>query len=140
VGQDQSGEEVIQSLSQQQYARRFKLAGWGVLLLGILIAIIVYWIGTRSPDLTDDPSMAGYFKAESRQMGMLYGKEGILIEDLRNDLRKPEVQAFLIVAGSVIIAAGCFLFARFPKIDESTTGLFTIDGGSGRGKMGGDQS
>jgi hypothetical protein len=46
---------------------------------------------------------------------MLYGKEGLLIEDLRNDLQQPGTQALLIVTASGVVAAGCFLLARFPE-------------------------
>jgi hypothetical protein len=92
--------------------RRYRLAGWIILLLGFGGAGLDYWWGTRAADLADDPSMAGFFKAESRQMGMLYGQQGILLEDLKRDLKEPGTQAVLIVAASVILAAGCFYFAR----------------------------
>jgi hypothetical protein len=83
-----------------------------VLLLGIGSASIVYWLGTRSADLAADPSTVGYYKASSRQMGILYGQMGILIEDLFDDLKRPGVQAAIIVAIATVIAFGCFYFAR----------------------------
>jgi hypothetical protein len=51
-----------------------------VLALGIAAAGVVYWIGTRSPDLSNNLSMLGFNRAETRQMGQLYGKSGLLIE------------------------------------------------------------
>ena len=83
-----------------------------MLLLGVFSAGIVYWLGTRSPDLSDDLSMAGYDKPEQRQMGILYGKQGELIESWSNDLRQPGTQAFIIVAAAVLVAGVCFYFAR----------------------------
>ena len=89
-----------------------------VLTLGISSAGIVYWV--RSPDLSDDPSMLGFNKREERQMGLLYGKMGTLIEDWKDDLRQPGNQAALIAGFAVVIAAGCFYFARLLD-DENRT-------------------
>ncbi|HXT41876.1 MAG TPA: hypothetical protein VN887_17845, partial [Candidatus Angelobacter sp.] len=57
-------------------------------------------------------SMAGYNKAERRQMGALYGKSGLLIDELLDDLKRPGFQATIITVISVLVAAGCFHFAR----------------------------
>jgi hypothetical protein len=56
--------------------------------------------------------MVRFNKAESRQMAMLYGKMGLLIEDWANDLKQPDTQATLIASASILIALGCFYFAR----------------------------
>jgi len=45
------------SLSKQ--SARLRIIGVIVLLLGIGSACIVHWIGIRSADLSDDPSMGG---------------------------------------------------------------------------------
>jgi hypothetical protein len=64
--------------------------------------------------------MVGFNRAESRQMGQLYGKMGLLIEDWTNDLKQPGTQATLIVATSILIAFGCFYFARLSDdVDET---------------------
>lgn len=102
-------------MSKDCHSRRYNLAGGIFLLAGLVGAAIIYWAGIRSADLSNDPAMSAYYKAESRQMGMLYGKEGLLIEDLRNDLQQPGTQALLIVTASGVVAAGCFLLARFPE-------------------------
>ena len=91
---------------------RLRIIGVIVLMMGIGSACLVYWMGTRSGDLTDDPSMVGYNKAESRQMGILYGKMGLMIDDLFDDLKHPGTQATLIVAVASLVAFGCFYFAR----------------------------
>ena len=56
--------------------------------------------------------MAGFNRSEERQMGMLYGKQGRLIEDTKNSLKQPGTQAMLTIAAAAVVAAGCFYFAR----------------------------
>ena len=98
--------------SYSKRAARLRLIGVIVLVLGIGGAGLVYWLGTRAPDVTDDLSMVGYNKAQMRQMGMLYGKMGPVIEEWFDDLKQPGTQAEIIVAISILVAAGCFYFAR----------------------------
>jgi len=99
-------------------ARRFRITGIIVLMLGIVSAGIVYWIGMRSADLSDDPSMVGYDRAETQQMGILYGKSGELTENWSNDLKQPGTQAIIITVASALVAAGCFYFARLSDNDD----------------------
>jgi hypothetical protein len=103
------------SLSRRQ-ARQLKIIGVVILLSGIIGAGIVYW--TRSPDLSDDLSMVGYDKPEQRQMGILYGKQGELIEDWSNDLKQPGTRAIIIIVATVLIAGACFYFARLHDYDD----------------------
>jgi hypothetical protein len=105
--------------SSKRRARRLKITGVSVLLLGIAGAGVVYWLGTRSAELSDDPSMLEYDRAESQQMGILYGKSGELIEEWSNELKQPSTQAILIAAASAIIASGCIYFARLLEDDET---------------------
>jgi hypothetical protein len=93
-----------------------------VLVLGIGSAGMVYWLGTRSANLNDDLSMVGFNRAEQRQMGQLYGKMGLLIEEWSDDLKQPGTQAVLITAVSTLVAAGCFYFARLLESDKETAG------------------
>jgi flagellar basal body-associated protein FliL len=99
-------------------AARLRLIGIIVLLLGIGSAGVVYWLGTRAPDVSDDLSMVGYNKAQTRQMGMLYGKMGPAIEEWFDDLKQPGTQVEIIVTISILIAAGCFYFARLLGHDD----------------------
>ena len=99
---------------------RLRLIGVIVLALGLGSAGLVYWSRTRSPDVMDDLSMVGFHKAQTRQMGMLYGKMGPVIEDFFDDLQRPGTQAKIIVGISALIAAGCFYFSRLPDNDGET--------------------
>ena len=99
-------------------ARTLRIIGVVVLVLGIAGAGIVYWLGTRSPDVSDDLSMAGYNKPAERQMKILYGKQGELIEDWSNDLKQPGTQTIIIAIFSTANAAGCFYFARLLDADD----------------------
>jgi hypothetical protein len=104
--------------SSKRWARQLKIIGVIVLALGIAGAGIIYWLGTRAPDLSDDLSMVGYNKPVERQMGMLYGKSGEMIEDWSNDLKQPGTQAIIILVASALIAGGCFYFARLHDYDD----------------------
>jgi hypothetical protein len=99
-------------------AARLRMIGIIVLVLGLGGAGLVYWLGTRSPDVMDDLSMVGYNKAQTRQMGMLYGKMGPVIEEWFDDLKQPGTQAEIIAVVSTLIAAGCFYFARLLGHDD----------------------
>jgi hypothetical protein len=103
--------------SARRRARRFRITGVIVSLLGISVAGLVYWLGTRAPDLADDLSMARYEKPVERQMGMLYGKQGELIEDLTNDLKQPGTQAIIIILTAALVAGCCFYFAGLLEYD-----------------------
>ena len=104
--------------SSSKRAARLRIIGTVVLVLGLGSAGLVYWLGTRSPDVSDDLSMLGYNKAQTRQMGMLYGKMGPVIEEWFDDLKQPGTQAEIIVAVSILVAAGCFYFARLLGHDD----------------------
>ena len=98
--------------SVRRRVRRCRLTGVSVLLLGLVSASVVYWLGSRAPDYSADPDMAAFNRPEERQMGILYGKQGQLIEDLDNALKQPGTQAGLIVVVAAVLASGCFYLAR----------------------------
>jgi flagellar basal body-associated protein FliL len=104
--------------SSSRESARLRIIGVIMLVLGLGSAGVVYWLGTRSPDVMDDLSMVGYNKTQTRQMGMLYGKMGPVIEEWFDDLKQPGTQAEIIVAISILIAAGCFYFARLLDHDD----------------------
>ena len=106
------------SHSSSRHSARLRMIGVIVLVLGIAGAGIVYWLGTRSPDVSDDLSMVGYNKAQTRQMEQLYGKSGLLIEEWLDDLKQPGTQAAIIAAVSIVVAAGCFYFARLSDDED----------------------
>jgi hypothetical protein len=107
--------------SFKRRSRRLRLIGIVVLALGIGGAGILDWLRTRSPDVSDDLSMAGFNRAEQRQMGQLYGKSGQLIDAWSDDLKQPGTQAILIAGFSVVVFAGCFYFARLLDYDDENT-------------------
>ena len=105
--------------SPVRWSTRLRMTGILVLVLGTGGAGMVYWLGTRSADLNDDPSMLGFNKPAERQMARLYGKMGTLIQDWSEDLKHPGTQATLIAGFSALIAAGCLYFARLPDDDKT---------------------
>jgi flagellar basal body-associated protein FliL len=115
-----ANEKTSGSHSSSRRQARLRMIGIIVLVLGLGGAGLVYWLGTRSPDVMDDLSMVGYNKAQTRQMGMLYGKMGPVIEEWFDDLKQPGTQAEIIVVISVLIAAGCFYFAPWMDNDDKT--------------------
>ena len=105
-------------LPSSKRSARLRIIGIIVLVLGLGSAGVVYWLGTRSPDVMDDLSMVGYNKAQMRQMGMLYGKMGPVIEEWFDDLKQPGTQAALVAGFSIAVFAGCFYFARLLDCDD----------------------
>jgi hypothetical protein len=97
-----------------------RIVGGVLLALGMAAAGLVYWLGTREPDLSNDPSMQGFNRAEQRQMGQLYGKSGLLIDEWADELKQPDTQAILILIFFGLAGAGCIYFARLMDVDEET--------------------
>jgi hypothetical protein len=104
--------------SFRQRARWLRTIGVIVLALGIGGAGILYWVRSRSPDVSDNLSMAGFNRAETRQMGQLYGKQGLLIEQWSEDLKQPGTQAAILAGFSFLVFTGCFYFARLLDDDD----------------------
>jgi hypothetical protein len=98
--------------SAKRRARLLRITAAVVLVLGIFGADLVYWLGTRSAEASDDPSTLGNEKAESRQAEILYGKQAGLIKEWAEDLNRPGTQAVIIVVAAALVAGGCFFFAR----------------------------
>lgn len=101
-------------------ARQLRIAAVIVLLLGAMLAAVVYLRGRRQVDLSEDPSMIGYDKAQARQMEMYYGKQGLVLNQLLEALKKPNTQAIIILAAAGLVAGGCFYVARLVEIDGQT--------------------
>ena len=96
----------------RKLSRRLRVFGVVALVLGLGSAVAFYWIRTHSGEPTEDELLLGNARAESHQMGLLYGKMGLLTQELSDDLKQPGTQACLIAAFAVLIAAGCFYLAR----------------------------
>jgi hypothetical protein len=93
-------------------ARRYRIAAVIIFLAGVVVAGVVYWIGSREKDYSDDPEMLGFNRAEQRQMGILYGKQGQLVDDFSNSLKQPGTQAVLVVIAAAVAALGCYQYSR----------------------------
>jgi hypothetical protein len=98
--------------------RRLRVAGIIVLLLGFTTAGAVYWIRTHAGEPAEDELLAENTRAQSRQMGILYGRMGVLTQELFEDLKQPGTQACLIAAVSILAALGCFYVARLSDEDD----------------------
>ncbi|HZL42703.1 MAG TPA: hypothetical protein VFD66_05435 [Verrucomicrobiae bacterium] len=116
------------STSTLRHRAQFRLAGIVVLVLGIGSACLLYWIRTHNGAWVDDPSLAGYSRPATQQMGVLYGKMGLMVSDFFNDFKQPGVQAMSIAAASALAGFVCFFLAgNWHDGDEP---------GSGSGKTG----
>lgn len=96
----------------QRRIRRLRWSAALILVLGLVGAAVVYWVGSRREALPDDPAMVGFDRATQRQMGLLYGKQGQLIEDLNNWVKQPGTQALLVAAGAAVVALVLFQASR----------------------------
>ena len=101
-----------------RHSARLRLTGAIVLMVGMVAAAVVYWLGIHSPQPSNDLSMVGFNRAQRRQMGQLYGKMGTLIEDWAEDLKRPDNQAACILGVTAVVAFGCFFFARSSRSDD----------------------
>jgi hypothetical protein len=91
---------------------RLRKIGAIVLALGFGSAGLVYWIGTRSQDARLEQFQESQTRAESRQMEMLYGTSGGLMQDFFTAMKRPGTQATTIIVAAGLIAAGCFYLGR----------------------------
>src|ERR1017187_8741027 len=92
--------------------RKLRLIGGSIWILGIVSAGFLYWMRTHSLDTADDSTMVEPNRVEIRQIGILYGSMGNVIDNLSADLKRPGPQAFLIILASTTIAAGFFYLSQ----------------------------
>ena len=103
---------------------RLRKVGAIILAAGLISAGLLYWLRTENSNL--DQLRESQARAESRQMQLLYGRSGGITEDLSNALKRPGPQAWLIVAISGIVAAGCFYLGQpVQESDEETSSAAT---------------
>ena len=104
--------------TSKRRSRQLRQIGLFALFLGVLAAGMIYWLGNRDTSLADKPSMQGFNRAERRQMGQLYGKSGLLIDEWSDEIKQPGTQAALLAGFSVAVFAACFYFARLLDFDD----------------------
>ncbi len=92
---------------------RLRMIGVLVLLLGLGGAGVVYWTGSPPEDLSADPATARAYKTEARDIEINFGKMGLILNEWMADLQRPGTQAAIIAVGSILVASGCFWFARW---------------------------
>jgi uncharacterized protein HemX len=106
--------------SLQREKTRLRWIGVIVLALGLGSAGFVYWRGNRAEDSRLEQYREAQTRAESRQMQMLYGTSGGVMEDFLNSLKRPGNQALGIAVIAGLIAAGCFYLGRpLPEGEET---------------------
>ncbi|MFO1476926.1 MAG: hypothetical protein U1F98_09785 [Verrucomicrobiota bacterium] len=86
--------------------------GQVILVAGLVAAGLIYWRGKRAEATPEDPTLANYSRSSNQQMGVLYGKSGLMMDDLLEDLRRPGVQAVLVAGSAALAAWVCFVFSR----------------------------
>lgn len=91
---------------------RLRTAGAIIFAVGLIAAGLVYFLGTRAENASVDQYRDAVTRSESRQMQLLYGGSGGIVEDIMNGLKHPRNQALLIFAIGGIVAAGCFYLGR----------------------------
>ena len=112
-------ENLAESESLHREKARLKKVGALILLLGFASAGMLYWIRTRP----EDPALEQYrqdeSRAVSRQMQMLYGTSGNVMQDFVTALKRPGTQAIIIIIVTVLISGVCFYLARPFSKDNS---------------------
>jgi len=101
---------------------RLKIVGVLILLLGLVGAGLVYWTGAPTDDLSADPATARAYKSDARNIEINLGKTGLLMNSLLHDLKHPGTQAVIILFASMLVASGCFYFARFQVHGDKSDG------------------
>jgi hypothetical protein len=101
----------------RQRAGKFKIAGIAVAVAGLGTAGLIYWRGARS-DAAADALVDGDSKIEVRQVESWYGTQGLLLQDLTNELKQPGTQVAIVLAATALIAAGCFYISHLEKNQE----------------------
>lgn len=108
--------------SLHQERARLRRTGAIVLAAGIAIAGFIYWRGMRADDSRLDEFSQTQARAQERQMGIMYGRSGVMAEDLTEALKRPQTQAELIAGISALIAAGCFYLGRSSGSESPSPG------------------
>jgi hypothetical protein len=104
--------------SARRLARRLRITAVIVLLSGMTAGLAVYWTGTPPADLSDDVATADTSKIVQRDIEMNTGKMGLFMSDLLDDWQYPGTRAAVLLVTAVLVAGGCFYFARLLDHDD----------------------
>ncbi len=100
--------------AERSRRRRLRTIGSAIFAIGVIVAVLTYWIETRNAGPSMDELFPGSAEANARQMGILYGQTWATVLGWMDDLGLPAGQASLIVLGSAIVSALYFHVARLP--------------------------
>ena len=101
----------------QRQCVRLRRIGLTILLVGLVSAGVIYWRGIHAEDADENLALVGYHRAQSQQMGVLFGKSGLMTDELVASLKRPRTQAALIGGTSILLALIFFYLGR-PLEDE----------------------
>ena len=107
---DPFGVNDTAAISKKRRGARIRVIGLLVWMLGLAAAGALYWY--RTSGAADNPLLTGYDRPQMHQMGVLYGKMGLMIQDLSEDFKRPGTQAVLLAGASTLFGLSCFYLAR----------------------------
>jgi hypothetical protein len=61
--------------------------------------------------MPDDGALLGYDKAQARQVGTLYGQQGVIVQQWSDELKQPRTQAIIILGIAGLAAGACLYIA-----------------------------
>jgi hypothetical protein len=105
--------------SSSRLPLRLRIFAVALMAFGIAAAELIYWRGTRAPELSDDPSLLQNEKAISRQAGILYGNQAAVVQQWTDELKRPGVQALITLTASALLGGGSFYVARLIENDPA---------------------
>ncbi|HEY7792062.1 MAG TPA: hypothetical protein VIC33_16225 [Vicinamibacterales bacterium] len=94
-----------------------KLLGALALMLAVACAGTA-WRIHHHPAPSIEQLLPGYTKAQQRQMGILYGKGGVVLSNWVEELMDPEVEARIGAIAALLFAFGCFYIAHLLELPE----------------------
>jgi hypothetical protein len=104
--------------SGKKRARQLRIIGFVILLLGVVGGGVTYRMTPSPVDLSDDVATANTSKKVQRDIELQVGKMGLFTSELMDDLEDPATRAEIIIGMAILVAAGCFYFARLFDYDD----------------------
>jgi len=109
---------IVKGADPRHRARRLRIYGVIVFVVGVAGAGVTYWRGTHRAEPSLEELLPGSTAARSRQTGLLYGRGVQSRWEVYQELRRPGAEAFIIAAAGAAGAALCFRMARLGPVDE----------------------
>jgi hypothetical protein len=93
------------------YAARWKFVGIALLVLALVYAPARYVMQMQHPEDNLSELIPDYDKTMQREVAVQMGPMGLVFMQWTDALKRPGVQAFLILAGAALLARGCYYIA-----------------------------